>query len=337
MRLLGRWLGLLLGALVPALCTSACVRCEGSEPETLNEPPPSAAPIASPAPPQILHLPDSGDTVLGSPWPLALTPDRPVGGGTSDCPAEMVAVRGRFCIDRWEVSLVDMVGHRRLSPHYPPAPQRARQILAEFGAKQQEPPGSQRARMALPPLQAWQLSSTFEVQAESSPGVLPSGYLDADTAENACRRAGKRLCTAEEWLTACRGQEDSQFPYGTAYEPGACNVFREAHPAQILYGDASRGHLDPRLNLVTGEKGPLLRATGKTPRCRSRWGDDAIYDMVGNLDEWVDDPQGEFRGGFYSRSTRQGCEASIKSHPRVYLDYSLGVRCCRGFGGASRP
>jgi hypothetical protein len=50
--------------------------------------------------------------------------------------------------------------------------------------------------------------------------------------------------------------------------------------------------------------------------------------MVGNLDEWIDDPKGKFLGGFYSRSTRDGCEASITAHPRVYFDYSLGVRCC---------
>ena len=72
----------------------------------------------------------------------------------------------------------------------------------------------------------------------------------------------------------------------------------------------------------------LLRATGATPRCRSRWGDDFIYDMVGNLDEWVDDEHGAFAGGFYARSTRAGCDALITAHPRKYLDYSLGTRCC---------
>jgi hypothetical protein len=59
------------------------------------------------------------------------------------------------------------------------------------------------------------------------------------------------------------------------------------------------------------------------------WGNDAIYDMVGNLDEWVDDGEGAFMGGFFARSTRLGCDARIAVHPKPYADYSLGVRCCK--------
>lgn len=62
------------------------------------------------------------------------------------------------------------------------------------------------------------------------------------------------------------------------------------HPAATLHGNASVGHLDPRLNTVREKNGdPLLRATGTTSRCKSEWGDDAAWDMNGNLDEWVDD------------------------------------------------
>ena len=74
---------------------------------------------------------------------------------------------------------------------------------------------------------------------------------------------------------------------------------------------------------------PLLRKTGATPRCKSEWGDDAVYDMVGNLDEWIDDPDGTFVGGFYSRSTHEGCDSMIEVHDYTYYDYSLGVRCCK--------
>ena len=73
----------------------------------------------------------------------------------------------------------------------------------------------------------------------------------------------------------------------------------------------------------------LFRQTGATPDCKSEWGSDAAYDMVGNLDEWVDDPKGLFLGGFFSRSTREGCESSISAHPRPYFDYSTGTRCCK--------
>ena len=72
----------------------------------------------------------------------------------------------------------------------------------------------------------------------------------------------------------------------------------------------------------------MLRRTGDTALCSSRWGDDEIFDMVGNLDEWVADEGGKFVGGFYARATREGCAASISAHPPEYFDYSLGVRCC---------
>jgi hypothetical protein len=54
--------------------------------------------------------------------------------------------------------------------------------------------------------------------------------------------------------------------------------------------------------------------------------------MVGNLDEWVQDETGTFVGGFYARGSKQGCEAKIASHSPLYLDYSIGTRCCRDAG-----
>jgi sulfatase modifying factor 1 len=83
--------------------------------------------------------------------------------------------------------------------------------------------------------------------------------------------------------------------------------------------------------------GPLLRRTGETPECQSRWGDAALFDMNGNLDEWVDDPKGRFVGGFFSRSTKNGCQAGVTNHPPRYFDYSTGVRCCRAPAPRSAP
>lgn len=282
-------------------------------------------------PPTVLYLPDGGDVALGSEF-IAL-PSRSAEVATNPvarrCPCDMVDVGGAFCIDRYEAQLVDRQSGEPLSPYYPPDPARAKNQRA-FWEKWRA--GSDIARghaMELPELADWQLEAKVEPLASSKAQVMPNGYLDANTAQQACERAGKRLCTATEWVTACRGQQNRQFPYGSQYVQGACNVFRDAHPAAILHGNASEGHLDPRLNLVEADGGPLLRPTGTTARCKSEWGTDAIYDMVGNLDEWVDDAQGAFHGGFFSRSTRLGCDARISTHPRQYSDYSLGVRCCK--------
>ena len=56
---------------------------------------------------------------------------------------------------------------------------------------------------------------------------------------------------------------------------------------------------------------PLLMPTGTLATCASDWGERPVYDMNGNLDEWVEDEHGRFVGGFYARGRKDGCQASI--------------------------
>ncbi|MEM1028959.1 MAG: SUMF1/EgtB/PvdO family nonheme iron enzyme [Myxococcota bacterium] len=248
------------------------------------------------------------------------------------CPPEMVLVWAgsrRFCVDRYESILIDTTSGARLSPYYTPSRKWAGQAARYWSERRLELGDEKAQAVPLPPLPAWQLQREVTPKAVSRPGVVPNGHVRGTDAVVACREAGKRLCTWDEWQRACRGETQEQHPYGPTYERGRCNVFREAHPAAVLHDDASRGHTDPRLNQVTVNGKPLLRKTGATPDCASRWGDDAIYDMVGNLDEWVDNPDGEFAGGFYARSATEGCERHTSAHPLIYGDYSTGVRCCQ--------
>jgi len=256
----------------------------------------------------------------------AATPKR---GASRHCPPEMARVKG-FCIDRWEASMVDAATGRPHSPYYPPIPRVLARIRAVWQVERRNLGDVGAVEMPLPDLPAWQEQGSFRAKAVSRPDVVPQGYLTFHSARRACEAAGKRLCTEEEWVTACRGERDLKFPYGGNYVAGRCNVFRAMHPAAVLHGSASVGLTDPRLNLVVEEaRDPLLRLTGATPGCVSRWGEDSLYDMVGNLDEWVDDPKGVFVGGFYARMTTKGCEAKISSHAPAYYDYSTGTRCCK--------
>jgi hypothetical protein len=242
------------------------------------------------------------------------------------CPADMVAVAGRVCVDRFEIAIVDRESGAAWSPFYTPDLGRAREVVSFYEAlRGRAAPGSVDASTDLPAL------PTFSVapRAVSVRAAMPQGYLSADQADAACAAAGKRLCTEAEWVTACRGQAQREFPYGDRYEQGTCNVFREDHPSSILHGNPARYHDDPRNGLLVVADRPLLLETGGSPRCASRWGDDAIFDMVGNLDEWVADEQGAFLGGFYSRGSKSGCFAKVTAHPRRYSDYSTGARCCK--------
>ena len=248
--------------------------------------------------------------------------------GSSGCSDDMVRVAGQFCIDRFEASMIDDDTERPLSPYYPPQRSLLRGVFDAWTQRLAD--GTAGADFALPVLPDWQREQNFRPRAVSVRGAVPQGYLNKALAETACANAGKRLCTLDEWTLACRGQRGTKFPYGPTYRANACNVFRQAHPGMTLHGSFSIDLDDPRMNQVTLAGDPLLRPTGGTETCKSVWGDDAVYDMVGNLDEWVDEPGGTFAGGFYARDTRQGCDSKITAHSPRYLDYSIGTRCCDG-------
>jgi len=241
------------------------------------------------------------------------------------CSPEMVRVNS-FCIDRWEVSTVDNLTSEPLSPYYPPNPKLLASVRDTWLCERESFGTHAAQAMPLPELSSLQREQPFEPRAVSRPGVVPQGYLSYFVAKKACENAHKRLCSKEEWVTACRGQRGTQFPYGDSYQNARCNVHRNLHPAYVLHAASSIGLLDPRLNLVEEGNDPLLHLTGATPSCASTWHGQEIFDMVGNLDEWVEDAM--FLGGFYARSTTKGCDAQVSSHAQTYFDYSTGTRCC---------
>ena len=163
--------------------------------------------------------------------------------------------------------------------------------------------------------------------AKTLPGVIPQGYISGEVAEAACQAAGKRLCTSREWLRACRGPRWLVYPYGNTYVPAACNEGRAEHPVVELFGadaDWSAGQMnDARIN----QQPNTLAPAGSHPVCMSV---DGVFDLHGNLHEWVSDATGTFRGGFYVDATinGKGCTYRTTAHGRSYHDYSTGFRCC---------
>lgn len=324
--------------MTPLLVATLCAGCEEGEPEpSPRDSSQTEPPLAEARPKRLYVESDEEQPVdLSRQWSPAEGVDfggpslaaPPPGLARGACSPDMVSVAGAFCIDRFEVSLVDATLGRPLSPHYPPSPTRLSELFERWSARAGQSGGRLDRALPVPAPPAYSLSESFEPRARAEGGVLPAGYLNRHLSELSCTHAGKRLCTREEWVRACRGERGTRFPYGDSYRPGLCNVHRARHPAGLLHGNSSRHHLDPRLGLVEDEDGPLLQRTGTSRECASRWGDDAIYDMVGNLDEWIADPGGAFLGGFFSRGTKEGCDASIDSHDPGYSDYSLGTRCC---------
>jgi formylglycine-generating enzyme required for sulfatase activity len=193
------------------------------------------------------------------------------------------------------------------------------------------------------------LASGVQYQAESRAGVLPQGYISRDEASAACQAAGKRLCSAVEWQRACKGDAGYKYPYGKDEVKHRCNNGKVHLPSQFfgpLVTSHGEQHLnDPRLNLQPG----FLAKTAEYSECVS---DRGVFDMVGNLHEWVADDvngalpkkipitygvhrmgqrgNGVFMGGYFSsqREHGRGCEYATTHHAPGYHDYSIGFRCC---------
>ncbi|WP_394850252.1 formylglycine-generating enzyme family protein [Pendulispora brunnea] len=220
--------------------------------------------------------------------------DRPVAGGL--CPPDMASIDDRFCIDRYEESLVEMLPNGEERPYSP------------YTALNGE-----------------------TVRAVSAAHVIPQAYISGTDAGAACARAGKRLCKPAEWQTACMGPQKTTYGYGNQRESRRCNDHGRSAMG-VLYGygapnDRTFWSMDrmnnPMLNQVEG----TLAKTGDHEACTNDYG---VYDMVGNLHEWVADPAGTFQGGYYldTQQNGDGCTYKTKAHEIWYHDYSTGFRCC---------
>jgi hypothetical protein len=217
---------------------------------------------------------------------------------TGTCPPEMVKVDDRFCVDKWEGTIVEVHADGTTAPH-------AANEALEDGKK---------------------------YLAKSVPGVIPQAYISAEQAQAACTAAGKRLCNPTEWRLACGGTNAWVYPYGTTRVHGRCNDDGKNpmlfyHPPPTVKRGWPGWNLeelnDPRNDALEG----TVAKTGAFAGCVNDWG---AFDMVGNLHEWTSDPNGTFQGGYFLDTlvNGEGCAYRTTAHHYRYHDYSTGFRCC---------
>lgn len=218
-------------------------------------------------------------------------PPRPPVVEQLPCPVGMALVGGHFCIDRWEASLVEIRDEGEI----------------DF-SPYTSPEG-------------------HTVRAVTGAGRVPQGYMSRDRATVACAASHKRLCNEDEWVRACKGDPPKKFPYGDERIKGACNDSGRS-PLHVFYPEApetygSKAMNDPRLN----QQPNTLAKAGEFEHCTNGFG---VFDMVGNLHEWVMSQRPTFRGGYYldTHLNGDGCTYRTTAHIASYHDYSTGFRCC---------
>jgi len=154
-------------------------------------------------------------------------------------------------------------------------------------------------------------------KAITLPGVEPAmaSWTEAD---EACKKAGKRLCSEEEWISACSGTpavdnnsnqhfddddvEGAMYPYGQFYTAGKCVDQEDKY------------------------KGKYVK-TGSKEGCRTPSG---VYDLAGNIGEWAGTTKetaglmgGHNNSGESARCTQRSSTIGVGSR-----NQTTGFRCC---------
>jgi hypothetical protein len=277
-------------------------------------------------------------TVVGC-TALCLVAAVAAGGATLRCPPDSVKV-GTTCIDTYEASVWQITPTNKTLIKKVQDGKATLVDLMSGGATEVSPastplqPCGHDLPANFPPDGNWtpvpgSSPPSPGVYAVSIPGVPPTGCLTWFQANQACLLSGKRLLTNREWQGAAASTPD----------PGTDDL---ATDCAVL------------------SPGPV--PTGSRSRCRSAWG---VFDMVGNVSEWVADwadrsllctdwtsqtgiaggdfsclggdggaaelriPGALLRGGAFGTNTFSGVFAVSSGDTPAGFDASIGFRCAR--------
>lgn len=181
------------------------------------------------------------------------------------------------------------------------------------------------------PACAWDTDFTPDGGMSSSSDPYPVAGLNWCQAYAYCAWAGKSLCgsfddkpvapaafgnaDASVWTSACSNFGAQPYPYGASYEPGACNLQVGPDAAPVA------------------EVAAFPQCVGALP---------GVYDMVGNIKEWVNACEPSEAGPAFDLCLLAGAGVNLplpdasaaatcswtEPDPRSLARYTTGVRCC---------
>ena len=165
---------------------------------------------------------------------------------------------------------------------------------------------------------------TFEASLDNGTAVsarhrIPATRMSWHAARDACAAAGKRLCTEQEWVSACQGvaavDDNKNGQYADDMIEGTAYPYGDYHEADRCWDD---------------KQGEAFRAvyTGEMPGCV---GSSGVYDLTGNVEEWAgDSPEHAvlLGGGWDTREDHARCYRRNDSFGAAYASPRSGFRCC---------
>jgi len=192
----------------------------------------------------------------------------------------------------------------------------------------------------------------------SLPGYMPWTCVTFDDAKKACAGSDpnnpyKRICKKSEFILACKGgyvseldpsdtdNKEKTYPYGNDYQPKTCNgKDKGIAPTPGCYKDNGTGQVLPTWedpDCYT-DQGVIFATDIKAP---------GLYDLTGNVMEWVEDDSGNgvaIGGSYLSGKNGMACDSidtskdpkgpATKDKVCQCLGYAdgyidVGFRCCK--------
>lgn len=140
--------------------------------------------------------------------------------------------------------------------------------------------------------------------------ALPVEKVKWSEAKEYCKRVGKRLPTEAEWEWAARGGKRSVFPWGDEAESGKANFCDQQCGKRWKESQFDDGH---RYTAPVGS----FPANGY-----------GVFDMAGNVYEWVED---WYAVDYYKKSPRDNPKGPNRGNRKVirggsWINYSAGIR-----------
>jgi hypothetical protein len=173
-------------------------------------------------------------------------------------------------------------------------------------------------------------------EAPNRRGAHPFVMQSANDANGWCTDHHKRLCTEDEWVSACQGEERRTYPYGNEHVDSRCN---DDKPWQKVDEALLAKWPSPEAKAHAKE---IYQATpsGSKRQCKSQAG---ARDMTGNVEEWVLRTRehanaypyiliGCYWAGCYG-GNKPTCHSTNNAHGAEFRFYETGFRCCKDAAG----